>query len=216
MFNLLLEQPAMFVIVLLAIILALSFHEFAHAYVSFKLGDTTAQRMGRLTLNPLAHIDWIGLLMVVTVGFGWAKPVPFNPYNLKYQKWGPVMIGLAGPGSNLLLALLATVLFWILAVFTGLTAGNALMIFLGFSVIINLALMFFNLIPLPPLDGSKLLLAMLDKPKHAQLKFRLETQGFWILLGLLIADSVLGLNVFGWLFGLVMGLANLLLGGALL
>lgn len=206
----------MFTVVILAIVVALSFHEFAHAYIGFKLGDLTAQKLGRLTLNPLAHIDWIGLLMLVTVGFGWGKPVPFNPHNLKYKKWGPVMVAFAGPGSNLLLALISAGLFWAFALTSFLPADNALMIFFGFSVIINLALMFFNLIPLPPLDGSKLLMLALDKPKYASLRYKLETQGFWILIGLLVVDSFSGLNIFGWLFSLVTQLASVLLGGALL
>lgn len=216
MLDLLFSQPQLFIVVLLAIVVALSFHEFAHAYIGFKLGDTTAQRLGRLTLNPLAHIDWIGLLVLVTVGFGWGKPVPFNPHNLKFKKWGPVMVAFAGPGSNLLLAIISAIFFWSFALSGLLSPDNALMIFFGFSIIINLALMFFNLIPLPPLDGSKLLLAALDKPKYAELRYRLETQGFWILIGLLIVDSFSGLNLFGWLFSLVTGLADLMLGGALL
>ena len=216
MLDLLFSQPQLFIVVLLAIIIALSFHEFSHAFVAFKLGDNTAQSLGRLTVNPLAHIDWIGLLVMVTVGFGWAKPVPFNPHNLKYKKWGPTMVAFAGPLSNLLLALISAGLFWLFAFTLGMPADNALLIFLGFSLIVNLALMFFNFIPLPPLDGSKLLLAFLDKPKYAQLRYRIETQGFWILLGLLIADSFLGINVFGKMFSLVMSIANAMLGGALL
>ncbi|HBU27884.1 TPA: hypothetical protein DEB00_02085 [Candidatus Uhrbacteria bacterium] len=216
MLNLLFDQPALFFVVLLAIIFALSFHEFAHAFIGYKLGDTTAQRLGRLTLNPLAHIDWLGLLMLVTVGFGWGRPVPFNPHNLKYKAWGPVLVAFAGPVSNLVLALVSAGLFWAFALSGLLSSGNALMMFFGFSVVINLALMFFNLIPLPPLDGSKLLLLALDKPKFAQARFWLETRGFWILIGVLVVDSFTGINAFGWLFALVTRAANGLLGGAFL
>lgn len=215
MLNILFEQPALFIVLILAIVVALSFHEFAHAFVGHVLGDTTAERHGRLTLNPLAHIDWIGLLMVVTVGFGWAKPVPFNPNNLKYQKWGPTFVAFAGPLSNLLLALVSAGLFWAFLLSGLLGPENALMVFFSFSVIINLALMFFNLIPLPPLDGSKFLMSLLDGPKYLQLRYTLETKGFWILLGVLIADSVLNLGIFSALFSLVTALANLLLGGFL-
>ncbi|PIR47540.1 hypothetical protein COV06_02550 [Candidatus Uhrbacteria bacterium CG10_big_fil_rev_8_21_14_0_10_50_16] len=216
MLNLLFDQPALFLVVLLAIVSALSFHEFAHAFIGYTLGDTTAQRLGRLTLNPLAHIDWLGLLMLVTVGFGWGKPVPFNPHNLKFKTWGPVFVAFAGPASNLLFALVSTALFWVFAYSGLLSADNALMMFFGFSVVINLALMFFNLIPLPPLDGSKLLLLVLDKPKYVQARFWIETRGFWILIGVLVVDSFTGINAFGWLFNLVSRVANLLLGGALL
>ena len=209
--NLLLEQPALFLVILLVIVVALSFHEFAHAYVGYRLGDSTAQQLGRLTLNPLAHVDWVGLLFLVTVGFGWGKPVPFNPHNLKFQKWGPVMVALAGPASNLLLALIASIAFWILTP-AGLGSDNGLMLFLIFSVIINLGLMFFNLIPLPPLDGSKLLGVILNKPQHAALRYRLETQGFWILVIIIALDAVLDIGLFSWLFSTVMALANVLLG----
>lgn len=209
--SLLLEQPWLFVIVLLVIVGALSFHEFAHAYVGYRLGDLTAQKLGRLTLNPLAHLDWIGLLFLVTIGFGWGKPVPFNPHNLKFPKWGPVFVALAGPASNLLLALIASVVFWLLRPI-GLGPNNGLILFLMFSVIINLGLMLFNLIPLPPLDGSKLLGVLLDNPQHAALRFRLETQGFWILVIIIALDSALDIGMFSWLFSAVMALSNILLG----
>ena len=215
MLSLLFSNPLLFIVVLLAIIVALSFHESAHAFVAYKLGDMTAQRMGRLTLNPLSHIDWYGLLLLVVVGFGWGKPVPFNPHNLRLPKWGPVMVAFAGPFSNLLLAAVFSLVFSVFATTRGLEPNNALMIFLGFSVIINLALMFFNLIPIPPLDGSKLLLTALDKPQHAELRYRLETQGMWILIAVLVIDAVLNLGVFSTLFSFVQWLAlNVFLGGA--
>ena len=215
MLSLLFSNPLLFIVVLLAIIVALSFHESAHAFVAYKLGDMTAQRMGRLTLNPLSHIDWYGLLLLVVVGFGWGKPVPFNPHNLRLPKWGPVMVAFAGPFSNLLLAVVFSLVFSVIATTRALEPNNALMIFLGFSVIINLALMFFNLIPIPPLDGSKLLLTALDKPQHAELRYRLETQGMWILIAVLVIDAVLNLGVFSTLFAFVQWLAlNVFLGGA--
>ena len=215
MLSLLFSNPLLFIVVLLAIIVALSFHESAHAFVAYKLGDMTAQRMGRLTLNPLSHIDWYGLLLLVVVGFGWGKPVPFNPHNLRLPKWGPVMVAFAGPFSNLLLAVVFSLVFSVIATTRALEPNNALMIFLGFSVIINLALMFFNLIPIPPLDGSKLLLPALDKPQHAELRYRLETQGMWILIAVLVIDAVLNLGVFSTLFSFVQWLAlNVFLGGA--
>jgi Zn-dependent protease len=215
MLGLLFQDPLLFAVVLLSIIFALSFHEFAHAFIGFKLGDTTAQRMGRLTLNPLSHIDWYGLLLLVTVGFGWGKPVPFNPYNLKYQKWGPVMVALAGPASNLLLAIICALLFHTLSLLGTFGPENALIVFLVFSVIINLVLMLFNLIPIPPLDGSKLLFIALDNPQHAQLRHTLETKGMWILIGVIILDSIFNLGIFAGLFSLVQWVAlNVFLNGA--
>ena len=215
MLGLLFQNPILFAVVLLSIIFALSFHEFAHAYVGYKLGDFTAQRLGRLTLNPLSHIDWYGLLLLVTVGFGWGKPVPFNPYNLKYQKWGPVMVAMAGPASNLLLAIICALLFHALTVFGSFGPENALIVFLVFSVIINLVLMLFNLIPIPPLDGSKLLFIALDKPQHAQLRHTLETKGMWILIGVIVLDSIFNLGIFAGLFSFVQWVAlNVFLNGA--
>src|SRR5260221_11664107 len=107
MISLLFQQPFIFLSWLLAFLLALSIHEFCHAVVGTWLGDSTAERMGRLTLNPAAHIDPLGLLAVVLIGFGWGKPVPYNPYNLKWPKWGPVIIAAAGPASNLIMAVIA-------------------------------------------------------------------------------------------------------------
>ena len=209
MLALLFQNPLLFAVILLAIIVALSFHESAHAFVAYKLGDMTAQRLGRLTLNPLAHIDWYGLLLLVTVGFGWGKPVPFNPHNLRLPKWGPVLVAFAGPLSNLLLAVLFSLVFYAVVATGAFGPGNALMIFLTFSVIINLVLMFFNLIPIPPLDGSKLLLTALDKPQHAELRYRLETQGMWILIAVLVIDAVLNLASFPCSLVLSNGLSSM-------
>src|SRR3989339_1829095 len=104
LFNLL-QDPPLLIIVPLAIIIVISLHEFSHALMGYLLGDKTAEHEGRLTLNPLAHLDPFGTVMLLLVGFGWGKPVPFNPYNLKFQKWGPAWIALAGPLSNFLSAI---------------------------------------------------------------------------------------------------------------
>lgn len=215
MLPLLFENPVMFAVVLLAIIVALSVHEFAHALIGYKLGDSTAQRLGRLTLNPMAHIDWYGLLLLVAVGFGWGKPVPFNPYNLKYPKWGPVWVSLAGPISNVLLAILFAIAFHALNAARFMNPDNALTVFLVFGIVINLVLALFNLIPIPPLDGSKLLFLALDHPRHAALRFRLETQGMWVLIGVIVMDAIFNLGLFSRLFSLVQWIAiQVFLGGA--
>jgi Zn-dependent protease len=215
MLGLLFAEPMLFIVILFAIILALSFHEFAHAYAGYLQGDTTAERAGRLTLNPLSHIDWVGLLLLITVGFGWGKPVPFNPHNLRNKKWGPVIVALAGPGSNLLLALAFTGIFHLLNGFTSLPATNALIVFIVFSIIINIALMLFNLMPIPPLDGSRLINIFFDAPKYAKLRWRLETQGVWVLLGIIMVDAIFDIGIFSGLFNLVTNLScNVLLGGA--
>ncbi|MFH1173114.1 MAG: site-2 protease family protein [bacterium] len=158
-------------------------HEYAHAWMADRLGDPTAKQLGRLTLNPIAHIDPIGtlllpLIMFMSTGgrflFAYAKPVPFNPYNLKDQKWGPALVGLAGPASNLLLA----VVFGLLIRFM---PESNFSVFLSIIVYANILLMVFNLVPIPPLDGSKLLYALLPDSLN-NLKLWLERFGFVFLL----------------------------------
>src|SRR4051812_6304647 len=133
-------------------------HEFSHALAAYRLGDSTAKYMGRLTLNPLAHLDPFGALLIFLVGFGWAKPTPYNPYNVRGGKTGEVIIAVAGPISNLVLAIAAAVpLRYIYA--TGMVVPDILVNVLTTFVMLNVILAIFNLIPIPPLDGSKLLYA---------------------------------------------------------
>lgn len=210
MFTVLMQQPGYFVVWLLAIVIALSLHEFSHAAMSSFLGDQTAKRLGRLTVNPLAHVDPMGFLMLILVGFGWGKPVPFNPYNLRNQKWGPVAIALAGPGMNVFIALVFGIAFRIL--FPMLGEANLLIQFLLVSVTLNLSLFVFNLIPIPPLDGSKLLLAFLSGPTAARTRAWLETRGSMLLMGLIFMDIFLHLGVFNILLIPIQFLQMLMLG----
>ncbi len=169
----------MFQVILFFIILIFSIviHEYAHGYAAYKLGDPTAKNLGRLTLNPIAHLDIFGsvlvpLLMYMTTGyvFGWAKPVPYNPYFLRNQKYGPALVAVAGPLANLSLALIFGILFHFLAL-----QGFTLI------VLINIILAVFNLVPIPPLDGSKILFALIpDRYNHIKIVF--ERFGFIVLL----------------------------------
>lgn len=179
----------MFVVWVVAIVFALTIHEFFHALAGYLLGDKTAARAGRLTINPISHIDPIGFLMLMFVGIGWAKPVPFNPYNLKYPKWGPALVALAGPLANLASVIVLGALTHGL-LYAGLEYTNLLVALLLFTIFINAILMLFNIIPIPPLDGSKILYAYLSSPKYNQLKMKLERQGPYLLLGLLILNWV--------------------------
>ena len=143
-------------------LLSLSFHEFSHGYVAFKLGDPTAKQAGRLTLNPLAHIDPLGTLCMLIFRFGWAKPVPVNVMYFKDRKKGMAITAAAGPISNLLLAFLCLLLFVPVLVYAGWTAvGSYAANFLYIMVMINVGLAVFNLLPISPLDGSKILYAVL-------------------------------------------------------
>ncbi len=175
--------------------------------MAFALGDRTAERDGRLTLNPVAHVDMLGFLALITVGFGWGKPVPFNPYNLKYQKWGPTFVALAGPLSNLLFGTFCVLLGGdvftntpgLLGQLFGWSSGNLLVTLLSFMGYLNFLLLLFNLIPLPPLDGSKVLLTLLSSDAHRGTRQALEQYGPMLLLGLMILDSASGIGFFGWI-----------------
>ncbi|MEI7512597.1 MAG: site-2 protease family protein [Candidatus Uhrbacteria bacterium] len=195
--SLLSQEPVLFFVLVGALVFTLSVHEASHAWVGTLLGDSTAKRMGRLTLNPLAHLDPIGFLMILFVGFGYAKPVPYNPYNLKYPRWGPALIAAAGPLSNLIFGSVCAVLYGFMAPSLG--SENLLVLTVWFLGRINFTLMAFNLIPLPPLDGSKALLAMLAGPQHERLRMQIETQGPNILFFLIIADMFLNIGVFSWI-----------------
>ncbi len=194
MLSYLFSQPLIFLAWVLAFLIALSFHEFCHALAATLLGDQTPGRMGRLTLNPVAHIDLIGLLAVLFIGFGWGKPVPFNPYNLTWKKWGSTAVAFAGPLSNLFLAMLSAIGVMIAGPRLG--CSNLLTGFLFISLNINIALMVFNLFPLPPLDGSKAVLAIFDHPKYQAFRTFIEQQGQMILLLLILGDAVLGIGIF--------------------
>ncbi len=176
-----------------ALIVALSFHEFAHAWVSTKLGDPTPRMRGRLTLNPLAHIDPIGFLMMLVFRFGWAKPVEVNPYNYDNREKGLALVSVAGPGINLLLGFFSTFLWIIAAVYMGVNAPLTMMLY--FVVLYNVYFAVFNLLPLPPLDGSKLLFAFLPKRTVYRYLDTVSQYSTIILIALLwtgVIGSILG------------------------
>jgi len=206
--SLLFQEPLLFFVLVGALVFTLSVHESAHAWVGDLLGDSTARRMGRLTLNPLAHLDPIGFLMILLVGFGYAKPVPYNPYNLKYPRWGPALIAAAGPLSNLIFGSVCAILYGFIE--PNLGGENLLVLTFWFLGHINFALMIFNLIPLPPLDGSKALLAALAGPQHERARILIETQGPTILLALILVDLLLNMGVFSWISRLSDALFRLL------
>ena len=203
MINLLAQDPILFFAAAAAIIIALTVHEFSHAAMAFYLGDPTAKNEGRLTLNPLAHLDLWGTILLFLAGFGWGKPVPFNPYNLKNQKWGPAYVSLAGPGSNLGMVILFSLILKFAYPALGFGPENALFQFLYFLILINGILMVFNLLPIPPLDGSKLLFAILPQSLD-NVKIFLQRYGFFILIGLVMFGGFF----FSSLFGIVINSIN--------
>ena len=156
------DNPVLFILRFPVILIALTFHEFAHGWVAFKLGDTTARDEGRLTLNPFAHLDIFGTIMLLLGPFGWAKPVPVNGYNLKNPKRDLLLISLAGPVSNVILALIfGYTLRFLIGYNPSLLGIQHLGDFLQLCILINIGISFFNLIPIPPLDGSKILLGIM-------------------------------------------------------
>lgn len=194
----------------IAFFLALTVHEFAHALSAYYLGDRTAQYAGRLTLNPLAHIDLVGtillpLFLILTnagIVFGWAKPVPVNYYNLRDQKWGPAIVSLAGPAANFIFGVICIILLNLVNNFTSLGGNNLLVNFLFVLVLINFVLMVFNLIPIPPLDGSKILFAFLPD-RYMNVKVFLERYGIMILFALLIFGGGFLSLIFLYLFRII-------------
>lgn len=147
-----------------AIFLAMTFHEYAHALVAYKQGDDTPVKMGRLTLAPLVHIDWIGLVMFTLLGFGWAKPVRVNPSNFKNRKRGDILVSIAGPIANLLVAAVASfILIIVLVIFKGLDQDKLEIIsrILNNTIFLNIVFMILNLLPIPPLDGYQVLKTLL-------------------------------------------------------
>ena len=180
-----------------AAVIGLTVHEFSHAYAAYRLGDNTAKMDGRLTLNPLKHIDWLGFFLIVIAGFGWAKPVVFNPDNLKHKHRDEIIISLAGPFSNFVIAILFFVIARLLYINEffhttqfGLEAVNMIMLW----GVINCSLFIFNLIPLPPLDGSHLYLTFL-KEIHPKLMMNIYKYGTLVLFAIIIAESQFRVNI---------------------
>lgn len=151
------EIAILFLARLFVVFCTLPVHEYAHAFVADKLGDKTARLSGRLTLNPMAHIDILGAIMILFVGFGYAKPVPVNPRNFKNPKKGMAITALAGPFSNILMAVVFMLLSNVLSLFGSSLFVQAFYVFFSFAASINIGLAVFNLIPIPPLDGSRVL-----------------------------------------------------------
>jgi len=171
-----------------AILIAVSLHEFAHGYVSYKLGDPTPKATGRLSLNPLAHLDPVGTICLLFFRFGWAKPVQVNPYYYKDKRKGMALVGLAGPMMNFLIALICAFVMGIILKVTGGYAGDVTVFIFKlfqYSYIINIGLGVFNLIPFPPLDGAKIVGAVLPEEKYFKY-MKYERYGQLIIFGLLM------------------------------
>jgi Zn-dependent protease len=180
------DDPRVFVAFVIAVVLGITFHEFSHAAVATLQGDQTARSQGRLTLNPIAHLDPLGSIALILAGFGWGRPVPFNPMRLRSRRVGAALVGLAGPAANFVLALAAAIGVRVLfSTGTGAFEVNFSLILLDMLVTLNVVLGVFNLLPIPPLDGSRLLSIFLP-PSRQNIVYFLDRYGIFLLLGLLI------------------------------
>ncbi len=176
---------------LLPALICITLHELSHGYVAWRLGDDTAKNMGRLTLNPLKHLDVMGVLMMMVFHVGWAKPVPINMYKFKNPKRGMAISSLAGPACNLLISVVFLFLYGVAFATIGpVGIGSYLLQMLELTAYMSLSLCIFNLIPIPPLDGSKILFSLMSDEKYYKL-MRYERYGMIIML-LLVATGLLG------------------------
>jgi len=200
--NTLQSDPQTGLILILALVFSLSFHEFAHAYIAYKLGDNTAAYQGRLTLNPLVHLDFFGSLMLLFIGFGYAKPVPVNPMNLNNPRVDMMKVAFAGPASNLLLCLIGCLLMRSVGIYELTEVINYKRVFnstgemlFTFSAI-NMMLAVFNMIPIHPLDGGQIFGGFLDKinPKFSH---QLRALGPLVLMGVIFFGILTGYSLIG-------------------
>lgn len=186
-------------------------HEVAHGYAAYMQGDNTARFQGRLTLNPLKHLEWFGSFILPTISYllggfiiGWAKPVPFNPYNLRNQTWGEAIVAFAGPFINICIAVVFGLLIRLVALGVFVLPTGFVQI-AGTIVFINLILACFNLVPIPPLDGSKILFAFLPH-RLAHVRETLEAYGFTLLIFFVFFLWQFLIPVVRFFFGLITGL----------
>jgi Zn-dependent protease len=189
---------------LITLVIAFTGHEFAHAWSADELGDDTPRLNGRLTLNPLSHLDPLGSLLLLVAGFGWARPVPINPYTLERRTpAGTMLVSIAGPLSNLVMAILAAIPFRMGLLDPHAASGQFLpsaSSFLSEFIFINLILLFFNLIPISPLDGEKVLEYFLP-PEGRSTLYQLRPYGPLLLLALVFLAPLVGFDVLGTLIG---------------
>ena len=200
------DEPQVFVAFVIAVIVAITFHEFSHAAVATMQGDQTARSQGRLTLNPISHLDPLGSIALVLAGFGWGRPVPFSPTQLRNRRFGAALVGLAGPAANFLLAIAAVIALRI--IYPSAVTADFSVILLDMLVTLNVVLGVFNLLPIPPLDGSRLL-AILLPPSRQNIVYFLDQYGIFLLLGILILAPNLLTPIFRAITEALYGLVGL-------
>ncbi len=209
------DDPRLLLPALPVMLLALVVHEWAHAYSAWRLGDPTAKALGRMTLNPVAHLDLFGTICLVLIGFGWAKPVPVDPRYLEHPRRDMMWIAAAGPLSNLIQAALFGLLVRILGGVSVSGTGEFFLTMITYGVFINCALAVFNLLPVPPLDGSKIIYGLWHGLTETDM-WRLEKYGPMVLFGLLLLGWLTGVSLLWFVLGPpVRFLVGLFTGGAM-
>ncbi|MGM9985893.1 MAG: site-2 protease family protein [Bacillaceae bacterium] len=215
--NLLAFPLAQLPFVLMTIIVAFSIHEFSHAFVAYKFGDPTAKNQGRLTLSPLVHLDFVGTLLLLFLGFGWAKPVPVNRYYFKHPRFASILVTLAGPMSNLVIAFLALIMRNILIVshfsaYVPTAFSEAMFTFFSIFISLNVVLAVFNMLPIPPLDGYRILEEVL--PKKLRIKLN-QYEVYGSILFLILVITPLGNYTIQPLFNTVVPFVLMIMQNAL-
>jgi Zn-dependent protease len=206
------DDPQLFAAFVIAVIAGIAFHEFSHAAVASLQGDQTARSQGRLTLNPISHLEPLGTIAIVLAGFGWGRPVPVTPSRLRYRRLGHVLVALAGPAANFVLAIVSVVALRIAYPPSDLTVDvNFTLRLLDTLVAVNVLLGVFNLLPVPPLDGSTLLTIWLPPSRQNIVRF-LDQYGIFLLLGLLILAPSLLTPIFRSITEAIYGLVGLPVG----
>ncbi len=190
--SLLYSDPSSFIILCVTLVFSLCFHEFAHAYTAFILGDNTAYRLNRVNINPLNHLDPLGTIMILFVGFGWAKPVPVNPQNLINKESDMMKIAFAGPAANLLIAFTTLLL---INIYPGLMSYKSIITPLYY---INIFLAIFNLLPISPLDGSQIFNPIIMR-YNRKLAYQLITNGPMVLFGIIIFGHLTGFSILSYI-----------------
>ncbi len=185
MLQLLLSSPSAFVLYTLALLIAITIHEFSHAFVADYLGDPTPRIQGRISLNPLVHLDTVGTLFLVLVGFGWGKPVMFDPFNLKNPRKDSALIALAGPVSNIILAVTLGIILRIMILLNYTALVSILSLFITPIIYLNIILAVFNLLPIYPLDGFNFVAGIIPEDKYREW-IELKRYGFVFLIMLII------------------------------
>tara|TARA_B100000470_G_scaffold75722_1_gene58188 strand:- start:3083 stop:3718 length:636 start_codon:yes stop_codon:yes gene_type:complete len=190
-------DPQVIVLLIPALVFSLSFHEFSHAWMAYRLGDSTAARMGRLTLNPMSHLDPIGSLALIFMGFGWAKPVPVDARYLKNPRKDMVKVAAAGPISNIILAIIGALVLRLL--FGTDLLSNSVKTFFIIFMQINITLAVFNLLPVPPLDGSQILAPFIEKQFGPDIVWKMQVYGPRVLFIIIIFSMVTDIHIFSFI-----------------